>query len=895
VERERVNAFIARVRRIAAEREDRGFTLVELIMVVVVLAIITGAITGVFITALNGDQVTKERVAESSDAQLIAGYLERDAQAAGGTNPATGSADPTIGGVALADGSSCAGTGTPLIRFRWTDEISTATSHMHDATYYFDSSKQEVTRSFCTDGASSNVVLLADTVASASAACYNADNTVASPCPNMPDHVALTATATNAPNNATSPYTYTEQAFLRPQVQSAPSITNSAVAPLLTLSNCSGIDVSGNGGIKLTSPGTVLVDSACNNPIQTNGNGSFSTNSTLAGIGACTNQKCPPGYQQTTTPIPDPFSSLPAPSTAGMPTRSGCAGGTALPGLYTAQLVIGGDCTFSSGIYVFQNGLSLTSNGNVTTGAGGVLLYFAGGSLSATGKGTFTIAAMTTSTYANIAVFQARGNTTQMNLSGQGGVTTFSGTIYLPDASVGGSGQGGIRASMIVAQSVSLTGNGGLIAGPVTPPPSVTAPASLPNWEANVAYPSTTATATAGAGAYVWSASGMPNGLSIDPTTGVISGTPTASGTFNITITVTDALAATASKSYTVVINPALSITGPANLPDWTAGRAYPATTMTTSGGTTPITFSASNLPTGLSINTSTGQITGTPTNTGTFANVIVKATDGIGATATHNDSITINPAPSITTSSLPAASQGVAYNTTLAGTGGTPSITWSASPLPAGLSINASTGVISGTPTGSGTTNVNITLTDATGATANKTLALTTNIVPFNISSIVLGNANGVVGIGDTITINYGKAIAVNSLCSTWNGNATNQSITGDNQVTVTVTNNGTGNDTLTVASNQCGGTGFKFGVIDLGSPNWVSSTRSYSGTGGNASTITYNATTFALTIKLGTGTAGNNNTPAQTIVYTPGVGVTDTFGNTLASTTYSATNQRF
>src|SRR5262249_39117524 len=144
-------------------------------------------------------------------------------------------------------------------------------------------------------------------------------------------------------------------------------------------------------------------------------------------------------------------------------------------------------------------------------------------------------------------------------------------------------------------------------------------------------------------------------------------------------------------------------------------------------------------------------------------------------------------------------------------------------------------------------------------------------------------------------VTINYNKAIAVASLCSTWNGNGSNQSISGSSQVTVTITDGGAGNDTLAVTSTQCGVAGFKLGTIDLGSPNWVTSTRSYSGSSASASTISYNATTFALTIKLGTGSSGSSGVVSQTIVYKPNTAVTDTFGNTFSSPTYSSTSQRF
>lgn len=90
-----------------------------------------------------------------------------------------------------------------------------------------------------------------------------------------------------------------------------------------------------------------------------------------------------------------------------------------------------------------------------------------------------------------------------------------------------------------------------------SPPLAITAPATLPAGSVGTAY-SQIITASGGSGAYTWSASGLPAGLSIGSASGAISGTPASnSGSpFNITIAVTDAASATASKTYSLVINP---------------------------------------------------------------------------------------------------------------------------------------------------------------------------------------------------------------------------------------------------------------------------------------------------------------------------------------------------
>jgi hypothetical protein len=147
-----------------------------------------------------------------------------------------------------------------------------------------------------------------------------------------------------------------------------------------------------------------------------------------------------------------------------------------------------------------------------------------------------------------------------------------------------------------------------------------------------------------------------------------------------------------------------------------------------------------------LSINSSTGVISGTPTVSGTY-NVTVKLTDTNGSTDTKTYSLSVLSNLVITTTTIPTGTQNTAYSTTISGTGGTTPYTWSATGLPSGLSINSSTGVISGTPTVSGTYNVTVTLKDKNNLSTSKVfnLILAAVIPPLviNTTSLPSGTQN--------------------------------------------------------------------------------------------------------------------------------------------------------
>lgn len=257
---------------------------------------------------------------------------------------------------------------------------------------------------------------------------------------------------------------------------------------------------------------------------------------------------------------------------------------------------------------------------------------------------------------------------------------------------------------------------------------------------------SVTFAATGGAPPYVFSASGsLPPGTSVTPA-GKLSGTPTATGSYQFQVTVTDSDRFTATKQFTVnVVVAPLVITTASPLPNGQVAVGYSAQFGAT-GGVPPYTWQASGVPTGLafSSNSSGGALSGTPAAEGQFT-VTVSVSDTQSHTASKDFSLTILPGKlTITTSSLPNGTVGTPYGAPpLAAIGGTKPYTWSAGGLPGGVAVDSG-GNFSGSPTAAGQFSVAITVSDSKGGQASETLPLTVVVAPLRVVPTV---APGVAG----------------------------------------------------------------------------------------------------------------------------------------------------
>lgn len=302
---------------------------------------------------------------------------------------------------------------------------------------------------------------------------------------------------------------------------------------------------------------------------------------------------------------------------------------------------------------------------------------------------------------------------------------------------------------------------------------------------------------------YAVTSGSLPAGLTLNAGTGTISGTPTAGGTVNFTITATDANSATAQASYSIAVGGvptvgAVSATLNAN------SSANPITLNLSGGAATSVAVAAAPSHGIASAAGTTISYTPTPGYSGADS-FTYTATNASGTSAPATVTVTVwapTLALSPATGALAGGAIGVAYIQTITASGGTAPYGYeiTSGALGAGLSFNTSTGTISGTPMANGIANLTITATDAYGATGSSAYSLTIGgqaPVASAVSATVAANssANPI-----TLSLSGGAAtsVAVASGAAHGNATATNMSITytptpgysGPDSFTYTATN---------------------------------------------------------------------------------------------------------
>jgi hypothetical protein len=216
----------------------------------------------------------------------------------------------------------------------------------------------------------------------------------------------------------------------------------------------------------------------------------------------------------------------------------------------------------------------------------------------------------------------------------------------------------------------------------------------------------------------------LPAGLSLSPTTGIISGTPTAGGSSTFTVKATGVakdFTGTRIDSKQLSLSVA-SLAARVSRPAAEAGVPYSAT-LVGSGGQAPYTFAPVTTAAGLSV-AADGTISGRPAHAGTYT-ISIQMTDATGAVSTVQVRLVVRARLAIRSKALRAASAGRSYRARLNVRGGVGPFRWSAAGLPSGVKLNAKTGLVAGTPTRSGTFRVTLRVRDALGATSSKRLVL--------------------------------------------------------------------------------------------------------------------------------------------------------------------------
>jgi uncharacterized protein (TIGR03437 family) len=274
---------------------------------------------------------------------------------------------------------------------------------------------------------------------------------------------------------------------------------------------------------------------------------------------------------------------------------------------------------------------------------------------------------------------------------------------------------------------------------------SITTPQTLKQGTVGVFY-SNSLQASGGVLPYSWyfNSGNLPPGLNLNAG-GTLTGTPTQAGQYSLSIGVRDTGGSQATGTFALTVTPALQITTTSPLPDAAINTVY-TTTLTAGGGIPPYTWTLGSTGYGLSLGSTSGVLSGTPTQQGTLS-LTISVRDSTGANAQQTFSLLVAGALTVSTVSLPNGTVGAPYAQSLSASGGTKPYTWliSVGIVPPGLSLSAA-GSLAGTPSKEGDSTFTVSVKDATATVAVRQFKVT--IAPKLVITTTSPLANGSVGV---------------------------------------------------------------------------------------------------------------------------------------------------
>jgi prepilin-type N-terminal cleavage/methylation domain-containing protein len=461
---------------------EEGFTLVELLVVMVILPLVAGALSIAMISVLTEQNTVASKTSNSADTSVLSAVFTKDVQSA-----------QYVTTNASATGPVSCGTTASILSLQWPLAQSGATIVVSYAVVPLGKSGR-LFRYYCRGTNAPTTTVVAHAVQSTLTATVTGSS-----CSNFSCTAALAAAksgwtsamgvsgvslAVQAPDkvqsgNVTYSYTVTAAPRVSSPVSRGGPIPGHA--PFLMLGSSSPA-VSCTGQDSITVSGTAAINST-GTDVRTTGTASFSASSVYVGASNTStaysgSNITPSSPTQTGVVTVDPYVGLPTPVTEPIPntvTAGSTYGGLSVfsdsnlqadgPGVYLKAVSITSAMTIRSGTYVFQNGLSLTGNGALT-GSGGspvsVLFYVYRGTVNLNGNGAIQLSPLSTTTAgaAGITLWMDQADTSSLTLGGNGASTIISGTVYAPGAQAGVGGNGTLDLGSLVASSVSCNGGG---------------------------------------------------------------------------------------------------------------------------------------------------------------------------------------------------------------------------------------------------------------------------------------------------------------------------------------------------------------------------------------------------------------------------------------------------